>query len=528
MRVLICGCMLMAAPLLLQAAAASDVFIVRQLIGDDSNPPSTPIFISAIPLTISQIDLQWQPSIDDIAVVGYRVYRDGLAIATTTQTFYNDTGLMASTTHVYTLDAYDYSFNISSTSLGVATTTLAVVVPPVATTTLPVGNTSATAAPFKRTLTVSTTAQTATFNITTYGPTRYVVRWGRTTSYELGTISSGVYRRSHSPTIYQLEPGTLYRYELELLNDRESNKVVERGSFTTKPNFIDTMPSNVSGLTAVVVENDVRLSWQLPAFMQGTVRVVRSHLFYPMSPTDGMIVYDGTGTEVIDEEALLQHSPQYYTVFVQHPSGFISSGAILKVERQMTLSVRDDGMPLGTTSSIVTKENGAPAVPIAQIGDVTLLDPASILVRFLDSVVTLDALYDLPTATLVTVDIPKVAVTTHLKAIILTVYNPSIHTESTSYLLKLDPSGEYYTVTFITAQNAGEAALTLGVYDFMAAVVRRIGTQVQYTDAPRREAAVQAFYYDATFITGVSLIPVCAIGYVAFLWHRRRRREDNK
>jgi hypothetical protein len=528
MRLFFILCIFVMTPLALQAAAPSDTFIVRQLVGSDSNPPSTPIFISATPIASSQIDLLWQPATDDIAVVAYRVYRDGIAIATTTQTSYSDSGLTASTTYSYTLDAYDYSFNISTTSLPVATTTLAISVPPVATTTPSVGNTTSTAAPFVRALTVSTTPQTATLSITTFGPTRYVVRWGRTTSYELGAISSGLYKRSHSPTIYQLEPGTVYQFELELVSDRGISEVVERGSFTTAPGFTNTAPANVSNLQATVVGDDVLLSWQLPPDMLGTVRVVRSHLFYPTSPTDGMIVYDGTGVSVSDKNAFEPHSPQYYSVFVQDPSGMVSSGAVVKVERQAVLSVRDDGFSAGTTSSMGSPDAVVPVLPITQIGDSTLLDPAAVQLRFLDTVTTLDAVYDLPTATTLTVMVPKAAVANNLKAIVLTLYNPSDHTQYTSYLLKLDPTGEYYTVSLTTSLSAGEAALVLEVYDFTAAVVRRIGTQVIYTDVPPEQDEVQAFYYDATFIGGVTLIPFCVATFFWFVWRRRHRREDKK
>jgi chitodextrinase len=526
MRFFVFCLMIVAIPLSLRAAAPGDAFIVRQLIGDDSAAPTTPLWGTATPITSAQIDLSWLPSSDDIAVVAYRVYRDGIVIATTTQTSYSDSGLAASTTYTYTLDAYDHSFNISSTSAPLSTTTLALPVPVPPATTTP-SATGATAVPFARTLTVSTTPTTATIHLSTYGPTSYVVRWGRTTSYELGAISSGLFRRNHAPTLYQLEPGTVYQYELELINERGIRQVVEHGSFTTQPSYVSTVPGNVSNLRATVVQTDVQLSWQLPPALEGTVRVVRSHLFYPTSPTDGVIVYEGVGDGVTDSAAFGEHSPLYYTVFVQHPSGLVSSGAVVRVDRPADFVIRDDALPTQVVPEQSSTTTAVPGTPIVPVGGLQLLDPASVQLRYDGLVTTFDALYELPTGTEVTILVPQAAVMPHLKAIMLTVYNPSQHTETTSYLLKLDQAGTYYAVTFTTADSEGEAAIMLEVYDFTAAVVRRIGTQVTYQDTPQAVAVVQKYYYDATFIGGVGGVGFLAASGGWLLW-RRRRREDKK
>jgi hypothetical protein len=73
--------------------------------------------------------LSWASSTDDIGVTGYDVLR-GLAsttlarVATTSSASYDDTGLAASTTYYYAVEAYDLAGNISATSSVVSTTTL--------------------------------------------------------------------------------------------------------------------------------------------------------------------------------------------------------------------------------------------------------------------------------------------------------------------------------------------------------------------------------------------------------------------
>lgn len=497
-------------PQLVFGAAASDSFIVRTLVGDDSQSPTTPVISSVVPVASNQIDIEWAASTDDVAVVGYRVYRDGVPVATTSQTTYVDTGLSPETLYSYTVDAYDFSFNISSSSLPVATTTppLPPVITPSSTATSTGGDSATAVRPQADMVTVSTTAQTARFTIQSSYSTGYVVRWGRTTSYELGTMSSDVFRTTHNPLIVGLEPGTRYFYEVTLRNSRGVSAVVAVDSFVTLPALSSEAPPNVSNVVVTVDGVDVRLSWQNPANFSGEIRVVRSHLFYPTTPVDGILVYRGTGNTLVDDEVLSERSPQYYTIFVQLPDGRWSSGALAEARRTVVV---DDAVPT-TTPDI-------DLVPIVTpIGDTVLLDPAAVRVLLGNEMLGFDALTTLPTNTEVTILIPKNAVMPHLKAIILTLYNPTTQAKTTSYLLKLDPAGEYYAVTFITSSVAGEAVMTLSVYDFSAEQVRRIGVRVAYVEDTSSFSLIQSFYYYVAFFGGLLLVLAL---WVFFLWWRR-------
>jgi hypothetical protein len=62
----------------------------------------------------SMINLNWSAITDNVGVTGYRVYRDGSELTTTTQTSYSDTGLTASTEYTYTVSAYDAAGNVSA------------------------------------------------------------------------------------------------------------------------------------------------------------------------------------------------------------------------------------------------------------------------------------------------------------------------------------------------------------------------------------------------------------------------------
>jgi hypothetical protein len=96
----------------------------------DTQAPTTPTGLSASSVFSSQVNITWNASLDNIGVIGYRIYRNGIQITTTSNTFYSNTGLSPSTTYVYTVAAYDTAGNVSSQSAPISVTTLAIVTPP--------------------------------------------------------------------------------------------------------------------------------------------------------------------------------------------------------------------------------------------------------------------------------------------------------------------------------------------------------------------------------------------------------------
>lgn len=96
--------------------------------GPDTQPPSVPTNVVATPQAPTWINLTWTASTDDIAVAGYRIFRNGSEVGTSATTSYLDAGLSPATTYTYTVSAYDAVGNQSSQSAqAVATTPLTVV-----------------------------------------------------------------------------------------------------------------------------------------------------------------------------------------------------------------------------------------------------------------------------------------------------------------------------------------------------------------------------------------------------------------
>jgi len=92
----------------------------------DTQAPTVPTSLTAVPISSSQINLSWTASTDNTGVASYKIYRDAgaIPIATPTGTTYSDTAITALTPYSYTVSACDAASNCSAQSLAASTTTL--------------------------------------------------------------------------------------------------------------------------------------------------------------------------------------------------------------------------------------------------------------------------------------------------------------------------------------------------------------------------------------------------------------------
>ena len=154
--------------------------------------PSVPTNLIAGVVSTSQINLTWTASTASAGVSGYKIYRNGSQVGTSTTNAYSNTGLTANTTYSYTVAAYDTAGNTSVQSAAVsATTQSATVTPPVTPTSTPV------APPVTPPTTPTTTPTTPTTTSAGIGTTitttaRLNVRQSASTSGKLlGTEAKG-------------------------------------------------------------------------------------------------------------------------------------------------------------------------------------------------------------------------------------------------------------------------------------------------------------------------------------------------
>ncbi len=94
----------------------------------DTKAPTVPTNLLASAVSSSQINLSWSASSDNVAVTGYKIFRNNVQVAQVTGTSYGDANLAASTTYSYFVIAFDAAGNQSAASATVSATTQAVVI----------------------------------------------------------------------------------------------------------------------------------------------------------------------------------------------------------------------------------------------------------------------------------------------------------------------------------------------------------------------------------------------------------------
>lgn len=92
----------------------------------DTQPPSVPTNLAAATITAGSAQLTWTAATDNVAVTGYKIYRDGAFRASVSANTYTDTDLPANTSCSYEVSAYDGVPNESGRSTALALTTLSV------------------------------------------------------------------------------------------------------------------------------------------------------------------------------------------------------------------------------------------------------------------------------------------------------------------------------------------------------------------------------------------------------------------
>lgn len=98
-------------------------FIFTTAAATDTAAPSNPTNLVAVPMSSAQIDLSWTASTDNVGVVGYEVFQDGVQVGTTANTFFSNFGLSPATAYTFAVRAYDAAGNRSGFSASAITST---------------------------------------------------------------------------------------------------------------------------------------------------------------------------------------------------------------------------------------------------------------------------------------------------------------------------------------------------------------------------------------------------------------------
>jgi hypothetical protein len=506
------------------AQEATTDFSIRIFGGEDITPPTTPV-LSANVISPTQVDLTWSTSTDNFSLAGYRIFRSGefvatSTIATTTLQSYSDSGLTASSTFGYQVQAFDNSFNFSSTSNTVIVTTPNF---PVAPETEPVISTAARVV--IKNLQIDTGVSTTSIDLETVFPARIEFRWGRSDLFELGYVVSSVLKKENNFFLKNLEPGTTYTYEIVGYTPFGNETVLVTDTFTTKDLSDITGPTNVKRFNAVANGFDVNLSWLLPAETDvNFVRIVRSHLDFPRFPTDGAVVYQGDDEGFVDEGILNSFSPVYYTAFSYDSFGNVSSGAIAIVYHTdgtsaMTNVVEVEVSDVATSS--FNNDRLSLGMKMPELVDIQIYQRDDVYSMF-------DAPLRLDNSAPVIIKIPADKISGNLKSIIATVLDPTNNKQTYSFLLRINKDRSAYQTSFSNLGIVGKSQLKLQVYDYESFAVATYQTPIVFSEYQAKSRILfPDIFFDHLNSILLAILLIC-VAVLIFLLVRRHQDEDNR
>lgn len=258
---------------------ASNTAAVTTPATPDTIPPSPPSGLAANPYSGTEVDLSWTASTDNVGVAGYRIYRNGAQVGTSTTTSYADKGLQAGTGYSYYVTAYDAAANVSAASNTATATTL----PP---------DTSPPSAP-------------SGLNAAVAGPTEVDLTWTASTD-DVGVAGYRIYRNgivvgtalTNSYADSGLLPSTTYSYYAVAYDAAGNSSTASNTATATTPAIPDTTPPSApTGLaTTVPSATEVDLSWNASTDNVGVAgyRIYRNSTLVGSSATDS---YADTGVQ---------------------------------------------------------------------------------------------------------------------------------------------------------------------------------------------------------------------------------------
>ncbi|PCJ59965.1 MAG: hypothetical protein COA79_09165 [Planctomycetota bacterium] len=277
-------------------SAQSSAIAVMTLTATDTTAPSIPMNLLATSVTSTSLTLTWATSTDDTQVSGYKIFKDGIFLNSSTTNSLEILNLTLATTYSFTISAYDAVNNNStiSNALSVTTKSLLDTTAP----SVPTGLTTSliTENSFK----ISWTASSDETGVTKYNIYKDNVLLGTssTTSLDVTGLSSD---QPYSISVQSV--------------DEAGNKSALSSALTTTTLVQKEMPVNIT--ISVITDSTVMLVWE-----ESTSTDVISYTIFQ----DGVEI--GTATTTSFEAAGLSPSTTYtYTINENNISGISTSAS---------------------------------------------------------------------------------------------------------------------------------------------------------------------------------------------------------
>ncbi len=435
--------------------AAQDQFNINLSVtaGVDTIAPSLPTALTATAVSSSQIDLGWTASTDNVAVTGYRVYRDNSLVATTVSTGYSDIGLTANTLYMYAVSAIDGALNESAQSASSSATTFKA---PVTPSSGSGGGSSQTRIPQISNLVVTPTQTGVTISWNTNIPTQGTISWGLTSSNEIGSVGELLFATSHSVSISGLLPGTQYSFGLTVVSGGGAQNSIAPQTFTTLMALEGAQ--NARNFTATADTNQILLKWRNPQSDQfDEVRIVRNTGFYPTDETDGEVIYEGSD-EVFPDTNVTAGVRYYYALFTKDRNGSYSSGLLASARILLPGDTSSGDDILGT---LPQSPDINPIIKSLSFLDFDFIQNGKKINKTANGYnVLIDGNQNL-TVSLDYRKVPEV-----LKSIAVTLKHPSDPSKTFSFLLRVNKEKTAYVATLGALGDSGNYGVHITIVDY--------------------------------------------------------------
>jgi chitodextrinase len=209
------------------------------LTSSDTQAPSVPTNLAATAVSGTQINLTWTASTDNVGVTGYKIYRGGTQIGTSTTASYSDTTCASYTSYTYTVSAYDAAGNNSAQSTSAGATTWDTTAPSVPT------NLGATVISPTQ-VNLAWTASTDNVGVTGYKIYRDGVQIGTSATVAYSDMTAA--------------PGNTYSYQVSAYDARANESAKSTAAIAiTSDTVAPSAPTNLG--TTVISQTQINLTW---------------------------------------------------------------------------------------------------------------------------------------------------------------------------------------------------------------------------------------------------------------------------
>lgn len=337
-------------------------------------------------------------------------------------------------------------------------------------------------------------------------------------------IKGEEFESSREVVLERLSPDTSYQFEI-IAYTKDGQKV-RSGMKTLKtlpfPISAKEPPANVSDLKAIGGDAQMTLTWKNPldADLQG-VRIVRSTEFYPSSPWQEDVLYEGT-SESFGDTGLTNGVRYYYTVFAYDTDGNFASGAVVSGISQAFIPLEIPPLtPEPEPPSLVPSELVPPSLRNLGLEDFDFIQKGA-------KIPVIEGKVEVEPKEPLTIAIDYEKIPEVLKTILVALKDRE--GKSFSFLLRIDEEKTRYLASLMPP-DSGDYGMTFTVVDYKNQGLQKVaGTlAVQFVKiVPSRafEGGRFPWSYLLAFLLGLLVIGM--VGLVALVLRRFLKEESKR